>query len=632
LLGSAASAGSSAFFRNITIPGSDIITSISRSINSAVVSVTVNLLDNINPVISTVLRSTGLVGAVENMLNTEGLFNGVFTILSRVVPTAFNMAGNIVSGLFDGAKTFVELVTENGPLAAMNTALNSLFTRETVETVMDKGGLDDILSQPPMWVTLPDGRIAQEIVLSGSAAIFLDETGEIASIMEDGITSTGSFVWTADNRLTMENGVVEGGMETGYSMYADVEGGQTWNITIDDEEGNEIANIDPEQPNGNIRISSVLNSINSEFNFALTNVLLCFANNYMAKINGDIVQSITQKVNAISAGSLFNNTNKFIYALANGIGNTMGKGISPQYIDNMEIDLNEQSDHQISYDDMCSVALFNPTIDIPWLSGSLIDGTNSAIDIVKWVIESQTIARNELVKQAATELCAYFITNSTNWNRPVVGMGYSGGLMPLVEAVSKTLYNVKTFIGLGAATVYIKPDIVNNLVWQAISAMLTNNFSGAASFLGYAVYNRDVIMEAIKTKVCEIVQQSSMDGETFPYSIGNRTNLFVNVWGTKDVLYEFGLAGYRDSFCGVQQIYNIEIVGAEHFDYIRGVNPNNPNPAWNNTVADFCTNLTIASEDEDKLKSFIQGKKVDGTMIYDEIRKTYIVHLPGCGI
>ena len=633
LLGSAASAGSSAFFRNITIPGSDIITSISRSVNSAVVSVTVSLLNNINPAISTVLRSTGLMGAVENMLNTEGLFNGVFTILSRVVPTAFNMAGNIVSGLFDGAKTFIELVTENGPLAAMNTALNSLFMRETVETVMGEGGLDDILSQPPMWVTLPDGRIAQEIVLSSSAAIFLDETGEIASIMEDGITSTGSFVWTTDNRLTMENGVVEGDTETGYSMHAGIEGGQTWNITIDDEDGNEVASIDPEQPNDRIRINSVLSSINSEFNFALTNALLYFANSYMARINNDAVESITQKVNAISAGSLFSNTNEFLYALANGIRNPeVDQTKPPQYILNLEQDMIAHNNSAITSEDILPLPLYHGM--------AALGDANAIVDMLKWIMESQTVYKNSLVRKVQTDLTSYFVTHPGEWNRPVVGMGYSGGFMPFIEAVSYSLYNVKTIVGLGGPSAFINSEIFNIVL--SIVQFIANNQIGDAqrhlsqwgfgdsfisNFITAVKNGSDAVFSLLKEILQTVGAITNLGVTTFPYS-PLKTDLIVNVWGTEDIFHKLGVVDKRDNFLG-KNTYNIEIVGATHFDYMRrDINDTqNPPDIWNNTVASFVTDLILYSEDKDKLQGFL-----DGNAYVSREGDMYIVRLPGCSI
>ena len=72
--------------------------------------------------------------------------------------------------------------------------------------------------------------------------------------------------------------------------------------------------------------------------------------------------------------------------------------------------------------------------------------------------------------------------------------------------------------------------------------------------------------------------------------------------------------------------YNIEIVGADHFDYMRGINSSS-NPIWNNTVASFVTDLIIASTSKDTLKKFLD--KNDYVKYENGI---YVVRLPGCGI
>jgi hypothetical protein len=602
-----------------TLSGADIATSFSRAINSSIVSVGVNLLEGVDPAFSAI-RSTGLMGALENILNEQGLFNGIFGILDRVASSAFNAAGEIVGGIFGGAKTFVELVTETGPLAAMNNALNSLFTRQTVETVVAQGGMEVVLAKPSNQVVLLDGRPAQEIAITNDSSIFLNESGEIISIKEKGITATGSFIWTQNNGLQLKSGTVEGSIETGgYSIWADIEDGKAKDIKSWSING-EAIEINPEKPNTPIEINSVSNSP-SEFNFLLMNAVLSFANTFVYKINQETVKSIEQKVNVISAGSLFNDTNKFLYALANGIGNTMGEGVAPDYIYNLEDDLKEKSNNNITDNDMCPVALFNPTFNF------LPEGINKGIDVLKWVLESQTTAKNSLVNQATIELAEHYIQNISDWNRPVVGMGYSGGLMPLAEAVSKSLYNVKTFVGFGAATSYIKPGIVPTLIWQLISAATSNNLLAAAAMLGYSIINRDQLMDIVKTKMREIVQQSNLSGETFPFSLGAKTDLFVNVWGTKDVLYECGIAGYKDSFCGVKQIYNIEIIGADHFQYMEGVDANSI-PYWNRVVAEYCARLIINSDTKEKLEEFLKNP-VNCAHLNTE-RNVWEIELPGC--
>lgn len=626
-LGSALSGFSSSLIGN-TLSGADIATSFSRAINSSIVSVGVNLLEGIDPAFSAI-SSTGLMGALENILNEQGLFNGIFGILDRVASSAFNAAGEIVGGIFGGAKTFVELVTESGPLAAMNNALNSLFTRQTVEAVVAQGGMEAVLAKPSNQVVLPDGRPAQEIAITNDSSIFLNEAGEIISIKEKGITATGSFVWTQNNGIQLKEGTVSGNMETGYNILADIEDGKakdikTWSIN------GETIEINPEKSNTPIEINSASNSP-SEFNFLLMNAVLSFANAFIYKINQETVKSIEQKVNAISAGSLFNDTNKFLYALANGISNPNYMVNPPQYILNEKQDIVDHSNAAISLDDIFPIVLYKGmTTSLP---------LNGFFDAARWLVESQCRYKGELVAKAQTDLISYFATHPGEWTRLIVGVGYSGGFMPLAEAVSSgagLLYNTKTLVGLGAPTAYL-PGIIPAALLQLMDAVAANNLSLATATLlgmgwGYgAITGIDQIKEIILTKVRELVQESNLSGEAFPLTLNTKTELIVNVWGTEDTFYkDFGVAGPRSNFLG-KSTYNIEIVGADHFDYIRGINPAS-NPTWNNTVASFCTDLIIASDNVTSLEDFINIKINQGVILPLDDRGVYVVHLPGSGI
>ena len=209
--------------------------------------------------------------------------------------------------------------------------------------------------------------------------------------------------------------------------------------------------------------------------------------------------------------------------------------------------------------------------------------------------------------------------------------------MPLVEAVSSSGYNIKTLIGLGAPTAYIKPGIVPAVLIKLISAVVRNALSAATSLLsgigvGYYVNSIAQVTEIIMAKLREIVQQSNVNNESFPYTLSEKTELIVNVWGTEDVFYkDIGVVGKRDNFFG-KPTYNIEIVGATHTDYIRGTDPANPNMTWNNTVASFVTDLMLSSSDANKLDLFILDQKNKGIILPPDARGVYIVRLPGCGI
>ena len=75
--------------------------------------------------------------------------------------------------------------------------------------------------------------------------------------------------------------------------------------------------------------------------------------------------------------------------------------------------------------------------------------------------------------------------------------------------------------------------------------------------------------------------------------------------------------------------YNIEILGAEHTDYIRRDVSDKADPPdeWNNAVASFVTDLMIASKNKYDLDDFIKNNKY-----ISKENTVYVVRLPGCGV
>ena len=137
-----------------------------------------------------------------------------------------------------------------------------------------------------------------------------------------------------------------------------------------------------------------------------------------------------------------------------------------------------------------------------------------------------------------------------------------------------------------------------------------------------------------------------------PNLTNTKAEVLVNVWGSKDILKDVGVSGYRQDLLGftpqgqvgsdgkpTKQLFNIEILGATHFDYMKrgaSADPNYIPPGetkadrdWNVTVSQFVTDLLIASTSNGTLEAFLRRSpfvvppaNVDGT---------WIVQLPGWG-
>ena len=109
--------------------------------------------------------------------------------------------------------------------------------------------------------------------------------------------------------------------------------------------------------------------------------------------------------------------------------------------------------------------------------------------------------------------------------------------------------------------------------------------------------------------------------------VGKGVSQIANVWGTKDILLQTGIGGKRTNLCGVTTL-NIEIVGAEHGDYMRrgNENPLDLEDDWNRTVAGFITQIIQKSDAGTTLKNFLDSSRF---INHDLTRDVYVVYLPG---
>lgn len=146
-----------------------------------------------------------------------------------------------------------------------------------------------------------------------------------------------------------------------------------------------------------------------------------------------------------------------------------------------------------------------------------------------------------------------------------------------------------------------------------------------------------LIDEAFDVLTGAISELEASDASTLPDLTQTNADFFANVYGSKDILAQTGVGGYRDELMGftpgndLRELFNIQILGADHLDYMRRSItefPFNPPDQWNDTVAAFVTDLLIASTSRDSLQQFLDEQTVKGIVSVDS-RGVWIVKLPG---
>jgi hypothetical protein len=249
---------------------------------------------------------------------------------------------------------------------------------------------------------------------------------------------------------------------------------------------------------------------------------------------------------------------------------------------------------------------------------------NKIIDALKWIIESQNpTVHSALTATVSTFLAAASLVAS---QRPIVGMGYSGGLIPLIEGLATGAYNIAGIVGLGAATMALGDLLPTVLeIVQFIEGKIIDGIEGLLSKIGIvgelAASFINFVQEHLIDAAIDILQAALAPLQKLPSnlpSLAGKAEFIVNLWGTEDILYKTGIAGYRENLAGLETI-NIEIVGATHFDYMR----RNDADAWNITVSRFVTRLLQNSTDISKLRTFLEQNRG----FFDATRNTWVVNL-----
>ena len=153
---------------------------------------------------------------------------------------------------------------------------------------------------------------------------------------------------------------------------------------------------------------------------------------------------------------------------------------------------------------------------------------------------------------------------------------FNSSQLALATAVINGQYPAETLVGLGALTATVKFE--EN--WQQLINFVQSGLFGLSA-------GSVTLVPAI------------------PDLTGTSVKAIVNVWGTQDVAAWSGLAGPRQTIGGVPAI-NVEIQGADHFDYMRRPDETDPvKKNFNERVSKFVAELILASKNEQDIKAYL---------------------------
>ena len=604
----------------------------------------------------------------------------------------FNLVNGIVQNTISGLKYFNDLINEKGFIGALDSLASSIFSRKTLESILNAGGLGGLLgSSPKTPVTLPDGSSGYVQSLGDGSALLYDASGKFIGKTEGGITQIGAFGTNQNGKWGLINGKVTAVMDDGAVFTADVHNGQMYGGAIKDSTGVQIGEFNPEGGQGPIIIAGPGPEAQSSsgngfwdmaFKFLPMGMEFLFGNGALRQVNTQINSS-----NVASQGS------KPFFILTNGINNqNLSLTTPPDYINNLEHDLYEGSLHQILYNDMIPTPIYQGTkITFNRFASDLNSLLNQAKDILQVIWEGEISFPNSFTTLLVmTHLAGAFGVNREVWKkRPAVAVGYSGGFLPMVEAVNSLGLNVTGLVGLGAATVDIAkiPQAmlmglgeiigkIQNGVTDGLRTLLENTIGLIPGIGQFLVLIGTTLLDLINS-IFNLASDQSTAGSalqmlgnivqtvfgaipgigtaTYPESV----EYVVNVWGQNDILSTLGVGGYRDELHGytpsdnTKTLLNIEILStseivdgetiqlkADHFNYMRLDDTDYPVPAnahealviearkaWDRKVSRFVSDMLIkANESGSALKDFLDGA-ISDPRVRSEIRDGHAIYV-----
>ncbi|MBN1545928.1 MAG: hypothetical protein JW902_04640, partial [Syntrophaceae bacterium] len=202
------------------------------------------------------ITSTSLLSSIGSSIASSDIFGQFFGLAKDIVLSPFKVLGGLGSTL----QSFWSVIQEKGLGGALESFATSIFSRQTVETIFNAGGIGGFLDDIQLDTLLPTGTQAKELKIGGVASLFFDLTGKLIGVLENGVYRIGEFVVDALGQVKLLSGKLIAAI-LGNDIEADVLNGniQNFRATIDgvDIEGESDGGIfipgpAPESGSGNI--------------------------------------------------------------------------------------------------------------------------------------------------------------------------------------------------------------------------------------------------------------------------------------------------------------------------------------------------------------------------------------------
>ena len=118
-------------------------------------------------------------------------------------------------------------------------------------------------------------------------------------------------------------------------------------------------------------------------------------------------------------------------------------------------------------------------------------------------------------------------------------------------------------------------------------------------------------LDQLCTKVAKFIQP--LTGYDWGPIESTNAGLVVNVWGDKDPFAKIGATGYRSTMGGYSvnnsesPLFNIEIKGADHTDYVYGIDLTKTGDALerNEKISAYVARFVLSAKDPETFKAYL---------------------------
>ncbi len=559
---------------------------------------------------------------LNDVIDQPNLWDGFLGALKDAAVSASNFLGPEAIAALPDLIAFNQIQQSSGYSQTLNENKEIIFDQPTLENIKNQGGVDNILNQGTTPITLPDGTTANGYQFSGTTTHIYDNEGNFIGQFKNGRYELGEFT-LSDQEFVLQDGII----------YEDLGAGVRTEIIVQDSRIQQMSmyedtlNVDPtvviesldKQPifiEGPDQAPQLGKNFKIEWN-AVSFVI----------VDGKI-KEVTVSASTSAGQSGGNNVSvDELYLLVNGILNSeLHK--APGYLLNYGEDIITQSNAEVSSEDLILAPTFFASLEskalsallgrlnpgVPTVFGSIISQIaqntierllNAGKDLFEWLEEvTDPVVYSALAGDIKASLDNFFNNiGEENRARDIIASGYSGGFMPMSEVLANEIYSETTsggyhatsMLAIGAATIKYEDIAVKIIeVGEAIrSGYVTSqmfqdflqggfiNMTGSAvtSLLDYI--NTGNSEDAYQIYIAEINSQSQIMGHFADYDMTSTdVGIIANIYGTKDILSDIdingeAIGGYRSELNGFtpnnadHKLFNIEIVGAAHFDYLR---------------------------------------------------------------